>query len=98
MAELSYHSLKQELEDAEETQNSDSGNALNLEDIFEEDQAEFSLDGSLSSIKKRRCFSVATKLEAIEYARNYSMQMASEKYGVDRKCIRDWLLNEDKLR
>ncbi|CAD5206159.1 unnamed protein product [Bursaphelenchus okinawaensis] len=52
---------------------------------------------SENSVKKRKCYSVSIKLEAIQYAKKHTTFMAAEKYGVDRKCIRDWMIKEKEL-
>ncbi|CAD5208823.1 unnamed protein product [Bursaphelenchus xylophilus] len=51
-----------------------------------------------NQIKKRKCYSISTKLEAIQYAKDHTTFLAAEKYGVDRKCIRDWMLKEKELK
>jgi hypothetical protein len=43
-------------------------------------------------------FYLSTKLEAIEWARKNSVHSAAKKFRVDRKCIRDWIKQENKLK
>jgi hypothetical protein len=38
------------------------------------------------------------KLEIIDYSRKYSLHKASEDYRVDRKSIREWILDEKEYR
>ena len=48
--------------------------------------------------KVQRSFTVTKKLEIVKYAEdNNSINEAATKYGVDRKCIRDWKTDKDKL-
>ncbi|KAL3090533.1 hypothetical protein niasHS_005445 [Heterodera schachtii] len=48
--------------------------------------------------KRHRNNDSAKKLEAVEWARKNSIRAAAIKFDVDRKAIRDWIAQEDKLR
>uniref|UniRef100_A0A915DAV5 Brinker DNA-binding domain-containing protein n=1 Tax=Ditylenchus dipsaci TaxID=166011 RepID=A0A915DAV5_9BILA len=53
---------------------------------------------STSSIQpKRKCYSFAFKLEILNFAKKTSVRKASQTFGVDRSCIRDWKKQENKL-
>lgn len=47
--------------------------------------------------KKNRSYSVAEKLEMIEYAIQTSNHEAHRKFGVDRKRLIEWRNSEEKL-
>jgi transposase-like protein len=42
-------------------------------------------------------YTVATKLKIVQEARDTSISATSTKYNVDRKSIREWMAQEDKL-
>jgi hypothetical protein len=48
--------------------------------------------------KRRRNTETITKLEAIEWARKNSVHSAAKKFRVDRKRIREWTKQENKLK
>ena len=48
--------------------------------------------------RKRKSYSLSKKLEVIEYAKKNSKLAAAERYGIDRKCIIDWVRKEEKLK
>jgi hypothetical protein len=48
--------------------------------------------------KRRRNNDANTKLEAIEWARKNSVHSAAKKFRVDRKRIREWTKQENKLK
>lgn len=52
---------------------------------------------SVASGSKRRCFSIRFKLDVIEHAKKGSVHSASTKYGLDRKCVKDWMAKEAQL-
>lgn len=54
--------------------------------------------GSPSTVQKRRSFTVDIKPEAVKYAKHYSNAEAARKFGCDRKRIREWRKDEEKLR
>ena len=51
----------------------------------------------MSEPKKRKSFTIAIKLEAIEYAEKNSKEAAARRYGVDAKSIRDWCHKKTQL-
>ena len=50
-----------------------------------------------SGSRKRKSFSVATKLAAIEFAKSNSYRKAALHFGVDESCIRMCKKNEQQL-
>uniref|UniRef100_A0A915ME94 HTH CENPB-type domain-containing protein n=1 Tax=Meloidogyne javanica TaxID=6303 RepID=A0A915ME94_MELJA len=48
--------------------------------------------------RKRKSYSLSKKLEVIEYAKKNSKLVAAKRYGIDRKCIIDWVRKEEKLK
>uniref|UniRef100_A0A915D7A3 Brinker DNA-binding domain-containing protein n=1 Tax=Ditylenchus dipsaci TaxID=166011 RepID=A0A915D7A3_9BILA len=66
--------------------------------MFIEISATHSRTASTSSIQpKRKCYSFAFKLEILNFAKKTSVRKASQTFGVDRSCIRDWKKQENKL-
>jgi hypothetical protein len=47
--------------------------------------------------RKRKAYTAGFKLEAVKFARHNSAHKASEKYGVGRSSIIDWMKQESKL-
>jgi hypothetical protein len=47
---------------------------------------------------KRGCYSIKRKLEVVDFAKKYSKHAASKKFSLDRKMIRRWIDDEEKLR
>ena len=43
-------------------------------------------------------YPIALKLEAAKYARTHSVSQAAREYKVDRKRIREWRNQEEKLK
>lgn len=52
----------------------------------------------IDKTKKHKGYTVQTKLLAIEYAENFSQSKAAKKFNVDRKSIREWMKQKEKLR
>uniref|UniRef100_A0A915EKQ7 HTH CENPB-type domain-containing protein n=1 Tax=Ditylenchus dipsaci TaxID=166011 RepID=A0A915EKQ7_9BILA len=52
---------------------------------------------SQTNRKRHNHYDVTTKLEAIQWARTISINSASRQYGVDRKCVKRWMVQEDEL-
>jgi hypothetical protein len=48
--------------------------------------------------KKKNCYSIDKKLEAIDYAKKHSMHETARHFKVDRKRIREWISQEGPLR
>ena len=48
-------------------------------------------------MSKRSSYDVATKLRAVEFAKNHSGEAAARHFRVDQKRIRDWIKNKEKL-
>ena len=49
--------------------------------------------------RKRKCYSIDFKLQAVKYAKDHrSKQAASIKFCVDRAMIRDWMDKEEELK
>lgn len=48
--------------------------------------------------RKRLKYDAAFKIKVVELANKTSNHQASETYGVDRKCVRDWVKNEQVLK
>uniref|UniRef100_A0A915E2Y6 HTH psq-type domain-containing protein n=1 Tax=Ditylenchus dipsaci TaxID=166011 RepID=A0A915E2Y6_9BILA len=54
--------------------------------------------GSNSS-RKRKAYSIEKKLEAIDYAKKFkSKKAASDKFGISRSTVQDWVKQEEELR
>uniref|UniRef100_A0A914VZK4 Brinker DNA-binding domain-containing protein n=1 Tax=Plectus sambesii TaxID=2011161 RepID=A0A914VZK4_9BILA len=53
---------------------------------------------AVSAELKYRKYSLKLKLEAVAYSKNHMIADAAKKYRCDRKRIRKWKQNEDKLR
>ena len=60
-------------------------------------EAQLHDDETVPVSKKRKNYDVATKLEAVFYAKEVSVHAASRKYNVDRKNIRLWVDQELEL-
>lgn len=50
------------------------------------------------SSRKRKAYSIAKKLEAVDYANKYSKKSAAKKFNVDRSSIIGWCKQEEALR
>lgn len=48
--------------------------------------------------KKKKSYTVDFKLEVVEFSRNFSPSEAGKRFNVDRRRIRDWTHQEDKLK
>ena len=51
-----------------------------------------------TTAKRYRSNDAATKLEAVAWAKRVSINSAHKKFGVDRKCIKDWIAKEENLK
>ena len=52
----------------------------------------------ISRQPKKRKYSLNLKLEAVEYSKTHSISATAKKNFCDRKRIREWMQNEDRLR
>ncbi|KAF7640204.1 HTH CENPB-type domain-containing protein [Meloidogyne graminicola] len=48
--------------------------------------------------QKKKSYTVDFKLEVVEFSRNFSPSEAGKRFNVDRRRIRDWTHQEDKLK
>lgn len=55
-------------------------------------------EGTPDAHKRHRSNDAATKLTAVAWAKRVSINSAHKKFGVDRKCIKDWMAKEEKLK
>jgi hypothetical protein len=49
-------------------------------------------------VKKKNCYSVDKKLEAVDYAKKHSIHATAGHFNVTRQRIRDWKSQEGALR
>uniref|UniRef100_A0A914HFV8 HTH CENPB-type domain-containing protein n=1 Tax=Globodera rostochiensis TaxID=31243 RepID=A0A914HFV8_GLORO len=77
------------------TQSEATGDGENKEN---EPQLHDDDDGIPVDRKRNRNNDAAKKLEAIEWARRNSIKSAAKKFRVDRKLVRRWMEQEDKLK
>uniref|UniRef100_A0A915P831 Brinker DNA-binding domain-containing protein n=1 Tax=Meloidogyne floridensis TaxID=298350 RepID=A0A915P831_9BILA len=54
-------------------------------------------EGPSKPKKIRRSFTIAKKLEVVDFAKNNSVHAASRNFKVDRKCVREWMEQEKGL-
>ena len=47
--------------------------------------------------EQRRKFSMEFKKNVIKYAKENSLNSASKKFNIDRKRVREWVSNEEKV-
>ena len=72
---------------------------FDLAELFFDEQAEEVQDEGGTPSKSRKGYTVAFKLEVIDYAKkSKSVNSAHKKYNVDRKCVREWMDQEARLR
>ncbi|CAK5034928.1 unnamed protein product [Meloidogyne enterolobii] len=55
-------------------------------------------DEKTASIKKKKSYTVDFKLEVVEFAKNHNASEACRQFSVDRRRIRDWTQQADKLK
>uniref|UniRef100_A0A915DGF3 Brinker DNA-binding domain-containing protein n=1 Tax=Ditylenchus dipsaci TaxID=166011 RepID=A0A915DGF3_9BILA len=56
-------------------------------------------DRCFKEVAKTKSYTVARKLEVVEYSREAnSIRSAAKKYNITTKMVRDWKLNEPQLR
>jgi hypothetical protein len=67
---------------------------VNVDENGVEDMAK----GPGSVKRHNRIFTLAFKLEAVNFAKQTSDQLASEKFQVCRDSIRNWRKNEDAIK
>uniref|UniRef100_A0A915CTB0 Brinker DNA-binding domain-containing protein n=1 Tax=Ditylenchus dipsaci TaxID=166011 RepID=A0A915CTB0_9BILA len=59
------------------------------------DFEQIDLDGNA---KKLKFYTIEKKLEVVAYAKKAkSINSASKRYNVDRKCVRKWMEQEEQL-
>lgn len=57
-----------------------------------------SLEAAGTSKAPRKSYTIARKLEVIDFVRKNSVHSAAKKYNLDRNTIRPWVDNEKQLR
>lgn len=55
-------------------------------------------EGTSKDRKRKRGYTTAKKLEAVEYAKKFSKRAAGKKFNVHRKRIQEWCRQEPQLR
>ena len=56
------------------------------------------LSQEFKSSRKRKAYSIEKKLEAVDYANNYSKLSAARRFTVSRCMVQQWVKNADELR
>ncbi|KAL7076999.1 hypothetical protein ACQ4LE_003749 [Meloidogyne hapla] len=62
------------------------------EDIVEQ------IEEKVDSARKKKSYTVDFKLEVVEFAKNHNASEACRQFNVDRRRIRDWTQQADKLK
>ena len=50
-----------------------------------------------TTIKKCHKYTIEEKIKIIDEIEKTSFNSVNKKYGIDKKCLRDWRNNKDKL-